>query len=202
MLRKLPYVILVIILLLALSACSKKPQEGENYFPKTSKGARWEYGIRFSTPAGVKMGGMLISIGDDETINGKTYYKQITLTKGVPGPETHVSYNRRSKEGIYKIDMNAPDKREYLTTPFPLKVGSTWSTETSGGKTQYKAEKLETIELNKTKYENCLKVSVQVDKGMQHFEGVTFFAPGIGEVYSLLILGDTKVDYALTKYKL
>jgi hypothetical protein len=201
MLRRLPYM-MMIIMLLALSACSKKEQEGEKYFPKTSKGARWEYGIRFSSMEGVKMGGMLISIGDDETINGKKYYKQITLTKGVPGPGTHVSYNRRSKEGIYKIDMNSPDKREYLTTPFPLKVGSTWSTETSGGKTQYTAEKLETIELNNKKYENCLKVSVKVDKGMQHFEGFSFFAPEIGEVYSILDLGETKVDYALTKYKL
>jgi hypothetical protein len=198
--RKLPYI--MIIILLALSACSKKPQEGESYFPNPSKGARWEYGIRFSSPAEVKMGGMLISIGDDETFNGKTYYKQITLTKGVPGPETHVSYNRRSREGIYKVDMDTPDKREYLITPFPLKVGSTWTTETSGGKTQYMAEKLETIELNNTKYKNCLKVSVKVDRGMQHFEGVSFFAPGIGEVYSLLVLGETKVDYALIKYRL
>jgi hypothetical protein len=192
----------MMIILLALSACSKKPQEGEIYFPKAAKGAQWEYGLRYTTPAGVQMGAMMIRIGDDETINGKTYYKQITLTKGVPGPERHVSYNRRAKEGIYKIDDNTRDRHEYITTPFPVKVGSTWTAQTSGGQTLYRAEKLETIELNKKKYENCLKVSVQADKGLQHFEGISYFAPGIGEVYSILSFGEVKVDYALIKYKL
>jgi hypothetical protein len=194
--------IIIFLLSLVLSACSKQQQKDEPYFPKTSKGAQWEYGLRYSTPSGVQMGAMLIRIGDDETINGKTYYKQITLTKGIPGPETHVSYNRRTKEGIYKIDENTSDKHEYLTTPFPVKVGSTWTAKTSNGQTQYIAEKLETIELNNKKYVNCLKVSFQAEKGLQHFVGVSYFAPGIGEVYSLLSFDDVKVDYALVKYKL
>ena len=201
MLQRPPY--MIIIILLALTACSKpQPQQGEIYFPKTSNGAQWEYGLRYSTPSGVQTGGMLIRIGDEETINQKTYYKQITLTQGVPGAETRVSYNRRSKEGIYKIDENTATRREYLVTPFPVKVGSTWTTQTSGGQTHYKAEKIETVELNGKKYVNCLKVSLQGEKGSQHFNGISYFAPGIGEVYTLLNLGEVKVDYALVKYKL
>jgi hypothetical protein len=200
MLRRLLYLIIFIILL-AMSACSKQ-QQGEIYFPKASNGAQWVYGLRYSTPAGEQMGGMLIRIGNEETINGKKYYKQITLTKGVPGAETHVSYNRRTKEGIYKIDESTTDRREYLTTPFPVKVGSTWTALTSDGQTRYKAEKLETLELNDKKYVNCLKVSFQAEKGSQHFEGISYFAPGIGEVYSLLSFGEVKVDYAIINYKL
>lgn len=193
----------VILIFLALSACSKHEQkQNEVYFPEPTKGAQWEYGLRYTTPSGVQMGGMLIRIGDDETINGKTYYKQFTLTKGVPGAETHVSYNRRTKEGIYKIDENSPDKREYLTTPFPVKVGNTWTAQISGGQTQYKAEKLDTVELNNKKYTNCLKVTFQAEKGSQHFEGYSYFAPGIGEVYSMMSFGDVTIDYALLKYKL
>ena len=192
---------MIIIILLALSACSRK-QQGEIYFPKASNGAQWEYAVRYSTPTGVQMGGMLIRIGGEATIHGKTYYKQITLTKGIPGPETHVSYNRRAKEGIYKIDENTLAQREYITTPFPIKVGTTWATQTSDGQTLFKAEKIETVELNNKKYEKCLKISFQAEKGLQHFEGISYFAPGIGEVYSLLNLGEVKVDYAIVKYKL
>jgi hypothetical protein len=187
---------------LALSACSKQQQEGEMYFPKAVKGAQWEYAVRYSTPSGNQMGGMMINIGGEESINGKTYYKQITLIKGIPGPASRVSYNRRAKEGIYKIDDTTAAKREYLTTPFPLKVGDTWTTQTSDGQTQFRAEKLETIELINKKYEKCLKITFQADKGLNHYEGVSYFAPGIGEVYSLLNLGEVKVDYAIMKYKL
>ncbi len=199
--RRLVY--MIIITLLTLSACSKQPQgqpQGDIYYPKGSNGAQWAYGIRYSAPEGVQTGGMLIQIGGEETINGKTYYKQITLTKGVPGAGTHVSYNRRAKEGIYKIDDKT--RQEYLTTPFPMKVGNIWTTKTSDVQTQFKAEKIETVELNDKKYVKCLKVSFQASNGSQHFEGISYFAPGIGEVYSLLNLGKVKVDYALVRYKL
>jgi hypothetical protein len=222
---------MIIITLLALSGCSKQPQghgqpqshpqeklqpqgqvqsqsqpqgqpQTDIYFPKGSNGSQWEYGVRYSTPEGVQMGGMLIQISGEETINGKTYYKQITITKGIPGAGAHVSYNRRAKEGIYKIDDNTITRQEYLTTPFPMKVGTMWTAKTSQGHTQFKAEKIETVELNDKKYVNCLKVSFLTDKGSQHFEGISYFAPGIGEVYSLLNLGKVKVDYALVRYKL
>ena len=198
MMQRIPYVI--IVMLLVLSACSK--QQGEEFFPKATNGAQWEYAVRYSTPAGVHMGKISISVGGEETINGKTYHKQTTITSGIPNAESHISYSRRSKEGIYQIDENNISRPEYLVTPFPVEVGNIWTAQSSDRKTQYRAEKIETLELNDRKYENCLKISFQIEKGLQHVEGFSYFAPGIGEVYSLLNLGEVKVDYALHKYKL
>lgn len=196
--QRLPFIIL--ILLFSLHACSKK--QDETYFPETSNGSQWEYGLRYSTPTGEKMGEMLIRIGDEETINDKSYYKQITIIKGVPGPESRISYNRRTKEGIYRIDDNTFTRQEYLSTPFPLRLGTKWTTLTSDGQTRFNAEKIETLELNNKKYLNCLKVTYNGEKGSQHFEGISFLAPGIGEVYNSINLGEAKVEYALVRYKL
>jgi len=189
------------IVLLILFACSKQ-QPGEIYFPKASNGTQWEYLLKYTTPGGVYKGRMIIRINGEETINGKTYYKQVTLTSGIPGEKPHISFNRRTKEGIYKIDENNNARPEYLVTPFPIKVGTTWTARTSDGQTRYQAEKIETVELDNRQYKNCLKMSFQADKKMQHFDGFSYLAPGVGEVYTILNFGEVKVEYALDKYKL
>ena len=53
--------------------------------------------LKDTTPGGVYKGRMLIRINGEETINGKTYYKQVILTSGIPGEKPHKSYNRRTK---------------------------------------------------------------------------------------------------------
>jgi len=180
---------------------TKGQEQGSIYFPKGSNGSQWVYGIRYSAPEGVMVGGMVIQIGGEEVIAGKTYYKQITtISEGIPGAGKHVSYNRRVKEGIYKIDEKT--NQENLTTPFPVTLGSVWTTKTSDGHTQFKADKIETVELNDRKYKDCLKVTFKRDSGTQHVEGISYFAPGIGEVYSLMNMGNVKIDYALIRYKL
>jgi len=203
MLRRFFHVITMTLLI--LSACSKQSQEqlqGDIYFPKGSNGSQWEYGVRYSAPEGTKMGIMLIEIVGEETINGKTYYKQINSIKGIPGAGIRLGYYRRAKEGIYAIDDNTTYSRERLTTPFMIRIGDTWTAKTSDGQKQFKAEKIETVEINDKRYKNCLKVSFKTDPGPQHIEGISYFAPKIGEVYSVFDIGKVKVDYALLRYKL
>jgi len=190
-----------ICILALITACSKE-QPGEIYFPKGSEGAKWEYGVRYSTPQGAQMGSMVIRIEGEETINGKKYYRQVTDIAGVPGAKSKLNFNRRSKEGIYKIDQASQNHAEILMTPFPLKVGDTWTTRSAAGTTTYKAEKVESVELQKTRYTECLKVSFTGEMGPKRFEGFSYFAPKIGEVYSLVDMGEVKIDYALINHKL
>ncbi len=68
--------------------------------------------------------------------------------------------------------------------------------------TTYKADKIETVEFQKVRYPACLKVSFKGEMGPQQFDGFSYFAPDLGEVYSLVDFGEVKIDYALAKYKL
>lgn len=190
----------VVLSFLILSACAK--QQGEEYFPKASTGAQWEYLLQYATPAGSQNGKLLIRIAGEETINGKKYYKQVSVISGLSSQETQTSYNRRAKDGIYKIDSTQKDKTEYKSIPFPLTVGSVWTVSMPDGQMKFRAEKIETVELFNRKYENCLRISYQFDSKSVHVEGVTHLAPDIGEVACVQKIGDNKVMYVLDKYKL
>jgi hypothetical protein len=191
---------LIALSLLILSSCAK--QQGEEYFPKVSAGSQWEYVLQYATPAGTQNGKLLIRIAGEEKVNGKKYYKQISIISGLSGQETQTSYNRRGKDGIYKIDNIEKDNLEYKSIPFPLTVGSVWTITTPDGQLKYRAEKVETVEMLNRRYENCLRISYQVDNKGVHVEGVTHLAPGIGEVACVQKMGENEVTYVLDRYNL
>ena len=191
---------MIVSVLLILSACVK--QQGEEYFPKASTGAQWEYSLVYETPAGVQKGNIVIRIEGEETINGKKYYKQVSLISGIPGEKPQISYNRRTKEGIYKIDDNHKDKLEYLMIPFPITVGKTWTVQSPDGQTHYRAEKIEPLTLPSRKYENCLRLSFMVDREAMHIEGFSYLAPDVGEILCVQKIGEDKLAYFLDKYNL
>jgi hypothetical protein len=191
---------MIVSVLLILSACAK--QQGEEFFPKASIGAQWEYTLVYETPAGAQKGRIVISIDGKETIHGETYYKQVSLISGLPGQKPQISYNRRTKEGIYKIDDNHKDKPEYLMIPFPIAVGSTWTVQSPDGQTYYRAEKIEPMTLPSRKYDNCLKLTFKVDREAVHIEGFSYLAPDVGEILCVQQIGEDKLAYYLDKYKL
>ena len=196
MIQRVSY--MLIAALLVLSACAK--QKGEEYFPETTNGAQWEYVFNYVSPTGSHNGYIGIRIDGEETINGKKYYKEVTVILGNPDPE--ICYKRKTKEGIYRIDGKHKDKPEYLVTPFPLKVGNTWTVKAPDGLTRYQAQKIESVEVPNRKYENCLRISFQSDRGSVHCEGISYLSPGIGEVLYAQKIGENKLTYYLEKYKM
>ena len=189
---------MIIAVLLVLSACAK--QKGEEYFPEASNGALWEYVFNYDSPTGSQKGNIGIRIDGEETINGKKYYKEVTIILGNLNPE--ICYKRKTKEGIYRIDDKHKDQPEYLLTPFPLKVGNTWTVKTPDGITHYQAQKIVPVEVPNRKYENCLRISFQGNRGSVHCDGISYLAPGIGEVLYVQKTGENKLTYYLEKYKL
>lgn len=189
---------MVIAVLLVLSACAK--QKGEEYFPEASNGALWQYALNYESPTEKSNGNMVIRIDGEETINGKNYYKEVTAILGNPHPE--ICYKRNTKEGIYRIDGKHKDKPEYLVTPFPLKVGNSWTVKTPDGFIRYQAQKIVPVNMPNRKYENCLRISFQGERESMHCEGLSFLAPGIGEVLYIQKIGENKLMYYLEKYKL
>lgn len=189
---------LTVAVFLVLSACAK--QQGEEYFPKASNGALWAYVFLYDSPKGTHKGNIGVRIDGEETIHGKKYYREVTVVLGNPEPE--ICYKRRAKEGIYRIDGKHKDQPEYLVTPFPLKVGDTWTVEAPDGRTTYRAENIEPVKVPNRTYENCLKVSFQGMRGSVHCDGTYYLAPGVGEVFYTQKIGEDKLTYYLDMYKL
>ena len=199
MARSLAY--MTALVLLVLSACSKQQaQEGEIYFPKATKGAQWEYLLKYVTPKGdVIDGRLLVQVEGEETIEGKKYQKNVSTISGIPGSKPQATYTRRTEKGIFRLEA---DKQDHLVTPFPLSVGNTWKTQSPDGEIQFMAEKIETVKVLNKEYKDALKISFRGEKKSSHIEGYSYFAPGVGELMTNMKVGDAIIEYVLDKYKL
>jgi hypothetical protein len=196
--RKSRYFVIVLVFLFA---CSKQtPLEGEIYFPQGSEGSKWEYFMKYISSSGTKKERLSITTMGKESINGKKYNKQVSLLSGQQGEKTHVSYNRRDRNGIYWIDLMNKDKPEYIATPFPMTIGKTWTVMKSDGRVAYRAEKIENVKYLGRTYKNCLKVTYHGDTMNKPLEGFTYYAPHVGEVFTVIAYGDVGIEFALDRY--
>jgi hypothetical protein len=196
--RRLPYLIFATLLIF----CSCTKHQGEEFFPQGNDGSQWDYSVLISTPSGNQSENMSIRIEGKETINGKVYYRQVTSLSGKTGTENKISYNRRAKEGIYRITGDKKDDTEHLGTPFPITIGKTWLVQTPNGQIRYLAEKYETVELLGRQYPDCLKISFRNEDQNKKMEGFSYFASGIGEISTNMKIDENSVQYVLKKYKL
>ena len=197
-------VILLITVLLA-SACAK--QEGTYYFPM-SDGARWEYSSKTCREGNCKKGTMISLIDGEETINGKKYYKMVTVVG--EALEQTINHNRKTKEGVYRISGKHKDKPEQLVLPFPFMVGKMWTYqpyEPFLATNEMRVAGKETLFLDDKKYENCFKISLTsvVEKGEWkgvEILGTVYYAPNIGMVKQILRFPSSATqELTLNKYE-
>jgi hypothetical protein len=174
-----------------------------DYYPM-SIGFEWEYVGKMKRGPGniisVKSTGR---IEGKETINGKEYYKLVTVYKGAPGfPPKTVSYLRKTKDGIYLLAGEQKDKPELLSSPLPLKVGKTWNlaTHSSTVKGKYRVEGIETVSLNDKTYEECLKIYLQQETDGVKGERIDYVAPDIGVIKQLVTFGDIEIEVYLKNF--
>jgi len=191
---------LIIMMSVAFFSCSKPPQQGETYFPKTSKGDQWEYALKYQVPTGKVIDGKLLVRNEgNEKINGETYVKNVSLMSVSPDAKPQVTYTRRTDKGIFRLEGNGT---EYLATPFPLTVGKRWTVKTSDGQLEFLAEKIEPMKIFDKEYKDSLKVSFQGNKQSMNIEGYSYFAPGVGEIMTFMKINDVIIEYILEKSKL
>jgi hypothetical protein len=149
-----------------------------------------------NVPVGGAQKGRLAVRGEGtETINGKVYSKVVTVTSGIPGVPPQVRYERRDKNGLYAIDADDSTKTEYLDAPLPVRVGSTWTTKSAKGEVHYRAEAIEASQLFDRTYEKCLKISFSKSDS----EGYTYYAPGVGQVKSVVKSNGVTIELTLDK---
>jgi len=174
-------------------------QDGEEYFLEPPIGARWEYSLENMVPfLGVQKGKVLRRVDGEETINGKTYFKTVTVFSGIPGRESYHYYWRKGPDGLYEID--GTDLPEYLDTPLPLTVGMNWTVQYPNEQQKCSAEAIETVELFDRKYENCLKISF----AGEGYSGYSYYAPDVGLVKRVIKRNreGSVEEWVLDKYKL
>ena len=188
-------------LIALLTSCME--QNELDYYPM-SIGSEWEYVGKMKRGPGeiisVKSTGR---IEGKETINGKEYYKLVTVYEGASGfPPKTVSYLRKTKDGIYLLAGEQKDKPELLSSPLPLKVGKTWklATHSPTVKGEYRVEGIETVVLNDEKYEECLKIYLQQETDGVKGERVDYVAPDIGVIKQLVTFGDIEIEVYLKKF--
>ena len=176
-----------------------------DYAPLSNK-SRWTYSVEYRGPfGGVQTGKMVRRVDGKETIQGKTYYKIVTVFSGIPGIEPDVSYLRLSKDGTWKIMGKHKDKPECLVSAPSLDVGTTWTvTDPEGKRKEYRVVGKETAELFDRKYENCLKISFQGTTReifASKMEGYEYLAPGIGCVKEVWSNGLVTIELTLDTYE-
>jgi hypothetical protein len=190
------------LLLPVVAACGN--QNELNYHPM-SVGAEWAYAgtMRLGSGEVVKVQSVG-SMVDTEIIQGKRYYKLITTYEGARGtPPQTVSYLRKAAKGIYSIPAEQKDKPELLSTPLPIKNGSTWELATHSPtiKGTYRVVGRETVYLPGGKqYEDCLKIYLQQEKDGVSGERLDYIAPNVGMVKQLVTFGDISLEVNLERY--
>jgi hypothetical protein len=161
--------------------CSKPREQG--YFPEDHYGLRQEYSVESSGPlSGARKGRVVFWIDGKKTINGKAYFKEVTVISGIPGAGAAIQYRRWDSQGIHTIDGDDETQTEYLDTPLPINVGDAWTVKKPKGEAKYRAEAIEPLDLPDRKYDRCLKLAYQDHAG----SGYSYYAPGLGQVKGVI----------------
>ena len=174
--------------------------DGPDYFP-LSDGARWEYAIQFANPGqGTQTATAVTRIDGQETIQGNTYWKMVTVMSGVPGAEPSIEYMRKTDDGVYVVTAGARDEPEHLSVRLPLVVGATWQLESPALSAECRVAARENAELLDRTYEDCFKVSCTGESGGFPTEMHGWYAPGVGVVRIGMKSRGTAMDFVLESY--
>jgi hypothetical protein len=144
-------------------------------------GNRWEASMEISAPNRPVMRGKAHrEITGTEMLNGKLYFVSVTRFSGLEGFQGWTTFRRQAEDGIRAIYASDPEKREYLETALPLKVGRTWTMSTSAGHTLFRVTERETVKVGKREYKDCFKLMYDSTGTLPR--GHFYLAPGIGNV--------------------
>jgi len=178
-----------------------------DYFP-LAQGAVREFLVEKSSPGPskarqVQTGKLITRCDGKEIINNQEYYRCPIMKVGFPEWPDGVSYLRRGGEGIYIIE-DTKDRPERLHLALPPVLGKRW--ETKIGKVSYSSwiEGVETTDVYKGKYENCLKMRMQLKdlEGKVISDVTTYLAKGVGPVKSVVRSGEVAIKMSLEKSSL
>jgi hypothetical protein len=178
-----------------------KPK-GAQYVTEPRIGSRSEYSLEYKSPyGGVQTGSMTVRVDGQETIGGKRYYKVVSTFFGVPGLDQQVGFERWSSDGVFAVDGDHRDKPEYLDTPLPIGVGTSWITQAPDSRTTYQVVGLETVETRTKTYKDCLRVTFERNDKDGASQGTTYLCPSVGMTKLLMTASGVPMTFTLENYK-
>jgi len=190
------------LLVFFFSSLACNQQGGEDYLP-VADGMKWKYTTETCIQGNCKNGSVMTRYDGEETISGKEYLKRYSSRDGAS--EQLVSYDRKTKEGLFGITAQYKDKPEQLVMPLLFTVGQTYTYKSYVPVRTTTAATMvgkETLSLNGKAYEKCYKFSYKTAyeegdwKGAQS-EGISYVAPNIGLVKTFMHIPD-KVTFTMT----
>lgn len=179
-------------------AVSVGQSNDSEYFPMP-QGARWEY-IAKSRNQPEITGKVIITIGGETVINGKTYREKIISSAGNPPLfPAKSNFYRTGADGIYIVygilKDEFKDNSEYLLVPIPLTEKS-WIVVKDKISSESKAEKIGDLKVGDTDYKDCLKITnIVTGRDYENFitaktTTINYYSRGVG-----IIKSETKTEF-------
>ena len=154
------------------------------------EGSKWEYDFELQMvdliPLPVQKGAAIQRIEGTEKINGKEYFKSVTVTSGIPGMDAEVEYLRKDATGIYELSKKNINLGEQLVIPEPPEIGKEWTMQNKLGEFRCRIEGKEDVHLGEKVYRDCLKIRRTSLKNGVNGTIDDYFAPNIGQVKSIV----------------
>ena len=192
---------LILVLGLFFPQLSCAPAAVVDYFP-LENGIQWEYYFRVKLSGLTEQEGKAITrIDRQEKIGEEWYFRMITQYQGFDLMKDEVTYYRKAEEGVYQIAGTSADSSRTLIITLPPAVGAAWTVEREGGRTEYKYEAIEDLEIAGKQYPGCYKISIEDFEGEVKSTGFDYIAPGVGIVKRMLIMPKVTLEWSLEKFE-
>ncbi|HEX6901942.1 MAG TPA: hypothetical protein VF789_19630 [Thermoanaerobaculia bacterium] len=128
-------------------------------------------------------------------IGGHEYFRIVTAIKGIPGHVTDTYYQRFAADGLHEVRYVDGRPVDYLSIPWPLKVGKAWLYNDGLTEMTCRVEERASAVLPERTYEDAWKISCySVGSG---FKEQTYLVEGVGEVRILQDFGSLKIEMRL-----
>ena len=128
-------------------------------------------------------------------IGGQEYFRLVMAMKGIPGHATDTYYQRFAADGLHELRYVGGRPVEYLSIPWPLKVGKAWLVNDGATEMTCRVEERAPAVLPEKTYKDAWKISCySTGSG---FKEQTYLVEGVGSVRILQDFGALKIEMRL-----
>lgn len=130
-------------------------------------------------------------------IGGQEYFRVVMAMKGIPGHATDTYYQRFAADGLHELRYVDGRPVDYLSIPWPLKVGQAWLVNDGGTEMTCRAEDRAPAVLPEKTYENAWRISCYGLRTGTRLKEQKYLVEGVGPVRIVQEFGSLKIERRL-----